>query len=101
MSSVVVRPSEKRIVSKVCVVTFTSYGRRPSPAASIVYLPDWTVSESLVSGALRRVLPEWASPPITAWAVYRAELRGVARLRAVLQVLPSGSSNFQGQKSDA
>jgi DNA-binding transcriptional LysR family regulator len=56
--------------------------------AGIAYLPDWLVTDDLADGRLRRVLPGWASPPLTAWAVYRSELRGAPRLRAVLDAFP-------------
>lgn len=56
--------------------------------AGAVYVPDWLVTDDLASGRLRRVLPGWSSPPIMAWAVYRSELRGAPRLRAVLDALP-------------
>jgi DNA-binding transcriptional LysR family regulator len=54
----------------------------------IAYLPDWLVEADLAAGRLQRVLPGWASPTHTAWAVYRAELRGAPRLRAFLDALP-------------
>jgi DNA-binding transcriptional LysR family regulator len=57
--------------------------------AGIAYLPDWLVAAELEAGTLRRVLPQWSSAPIMAWAVYRAELRGAPRLRAFLEVLPA------------
>ena len=63
--------------------------------AGIAYLPDWLVSDDLESGRLRRVLPAWSSAAITAWAVYRAELRGAPRLRAFLEALRSDSSQLQ------
>jgi DNA-binding transcriptional LysR family regulator len=53
----------------------------------LAYLPTWLITQDLERGRLRRVLPEWSSSPITAWAVYRAELRGSPRLRAFLQTL--------------
>lgn len=56
--------------------------------AGIAYLPDWLIADDLSRGRLRRVLPEWASPPITAWALHRAELRGVPRVRAFIEALP-------------
>jgi DNA-binding transcriptional LysR family regulator len=56
----------------------------------LAYLPDWVVAPELASGRLRRVLPEWSSPPLMAWAIYRAELRSAPRLRAFLDALPSG-----------
>jgi DNA-binding transcriptional LysR family regulator len=59
--------------------------------AGIAYLPDWLVAPDIARGRLRRVLPDWASPPIMAHAIYRAELRGAPRLRAFLDALPTGS----------
>ncbi len=64
--------------------------------AGIAYLPDWLVARDLESGGLKRVLPEWASAPITAWAIYRAELRGVLRLRAFLDALPASAADVEG-----
>jgi DNA-binding transcriptional LysR family regulator len=58
--------------------------------AGVAYLPEWLVADDLEAGTLRRVLPDWASAELTSWAVYRAELRGSARLRAFLEALPSG-----------
>lgn len=60
--------------------------------AGIAYVPDFLVTDDLAQGRLRRVLPEWASPPITAWAIYRAELRGAPRLRAFLDAMPTGAA---------
>jgi len=51
-------------------------------------LPDWLVAPSLAQNKLRRVLPDWSSLPITAWAIYRSELRGNARLKVFLEALP-------------
>jgi DNA-binding transcriptional LysR family regulator len=56
--------------------------------AGIAYLPDWLVSDDLARGRLRRVLPEWASASFMAWALHRAELRGVPRIRAFIEALP-------------
>ncbi|HEX6239481.1 MAG TPA: LysR family transcriptional regulator [Polyangiales bacterium] len=55
--------------------------------AGIAYVPDWLVREQLHDGTLKQVLPDWTSPPITAWAVHRAELRGTANLKALLTTL--------------
>ena len=55
--------------------------------AGVAYLPDWLVAADLAAGRLRRLLPTWTSPPIVASAVYRAELRGDARVAAFLEVL--------------
>ncbi|MRG93038.1 LysR family transcriptional regulator [Polyangium spumosum] len=55
--------------------------------AGIAYLPDWLVETEIAQGRLRRVLPEWSSPPITAYAIYRAELRGAPRVQAFVNAL--------------
>jgi DNA-binding transcriptional LysR family regulator len=55
--------------------------------AGVAYLPEWLVADDLAAKRLRRVLPAWRSPPITAWAVYRTELRGAPRVRAFLDVM--------------
>lgn len=53
----------------------------------IAYLPEWLVMPELARGELRRVLPGWASPPITAYAVFRTELRDTPRLAALLEMV--------------
>lgn len=53
----------------------------------VALLPEWLVAEDLAADRLRRVLPEWSSPPLAAWAIHRAELRGNARLAAFLEML--------------
>ena len=55
--------------------------------AGIAYLPDFLVAGDLAAGRLRRVLPEWSSPPWHATAIHRAELRGAPRLRAFLDAM--------------
>jgi DNA-binding transcriptional LysR family regulator len=57
--------------------------------AGVAYLPEWLVADDLAAGRLRRVLPAWRSPPITAWAVHRTELRGMPKLRAFLELMSS------------
>jgi DNA-binding transcriptional LysR family regulator len=65
--------------------------------AGVAYLPDWVVAGAIERGALRRVLPEWSSLPISAWAIHRAELRGAARLRAFLDALPKRGTDIEGR----
>jgi DNA-binding transcriptional LysR family regulator len=43
---------------------------------------------------LAPLLPQWASAPITAWAVHRAELRGAPRLRAFIAALPKSAAEL-------
>lgn len=63
--------------------------------AGVAYLPEWLVAGDVESGALRRVLPRYASTPIMSWAVYRAELRGAPRLRAFLEALPRAAAEVE------
>ncbi|MEO7732848.1 MAG: LysR family transcriptional regulator [Kofleriaceae bacterium] len=51
------------------------------------YVPEMLVRSELASGTLKRVFPDWASPPITANAVYRTELRRDPRIRAFLDAI--------------
>lgn len=67
----------------------------------VAYLPDWLVADEIAAGRLRRVLPQWASRPLCAWAIHRAELRGTPRLRAVLDALPSGPGPASGVAGSA
>ncbi len=53
----------------------------------VAYVPEELVAPELASGRLKRVLPEWASAPITANAVYRTELRRDPRIRAFLDAI--------------
>ena len=53
----------------------------------IAYIPEVLVAEELARGRLKRILPDWASPPIAAHAVYRAGMRGDPRLQAFLAAL--------------
>lgn len=50
----------------------------------IALLPEWLIEADLSANRLRRVLPQWASAPIPAWAIHRAELRGSPRIQALL-----------------
>jgi DNA-binding transcriptional LysR family regulator len=53
----------------------------------VALLPDWLVEEDLRAGRLVRLLPGWASRPVTAWAVYRRALRGSPAVRAFLEAV--------------
>jgi DNA-binding transcriptional LysR family regulator len=55
--------------------------------AGIAYVPEWLVEADVAAKTLRRVLPGWSSPPLGAWAVHRAELRGMPRVRAFVDAL--------------
>jgi DNA-binding transcriptional LysR family regulator len=50
----------------------------------IAFVPEWLVASDLAEGRLRRILTTCTSRPITAWALYRSELRRSARVRAFI-----------------
>ncbi len=52
--------------------------------AGVAYLPDFLVAPDLQARRLRRVLPEWSSPSLRAFALHRTELRNAPRIRAFL-----------------
>lgn len=62
--------------------------------AGAAYLPSWLVSDDLAAGRLRRVLPGWSSPALTAFALFRTELRGAPRLRVLLDALHARGPKF-------
>lgn len=53
----------------------------------IAILPGWLVDEDVRGGRLRRVLPEWRNGPSGTYAFHRVELRGDARVRALIEML--------------
>lgn len=55
--------------------------------AGAAFLPDWLVAADVAAGRLHRLVPAWTSEIVPAWALYRAESRGVTRVRAVLDAL--------------
>jgi DNA-binding transcriptional LysR family regulator len=52
--------------------------------AGIALIPSW------LTGGLKLVLPAWRTPPISVYALHRAELRGAARIRTVVQAFTNG-----------
>lgn len=65
----------------------------------IAYVPDWLVEADIAEGRLKRVLPEWSSRPIPAWAIYRSELRRTPRLRVFLDALPRDARSSVERRS--
>jgi DNA-binding transcriptional LysR family regulator len=55
--------------------------------AGVAFLPDWLVAQHLEGRGLSRLLPRWSSGPLTAWAMYRQELRGSPAVRALLEAV--------------
>jgi DNA-binding transcriptional LysR family regulator len=63
-----------------------------SAGAGLVYLPPWLAQADVAARRLRRVLPEWESAPVAAWAIHRVEQRGSARVRALLAAIATKMS---------
>lgn len=53
----------------------------------VAILPAWLIEDDLRDGRLRRLLPEWQSGPSYVCAFHRVELRGSARVRALIDAL--------------
>jgi DNA-binding transcriptional LysR family regulator len=53
----------------------------------IALLPEWLVTTHLATRRLRALLPDWSTPPVSVYALQRADLRGSARVRAALDLL--------------
>lgn len=53
----------------------------------VAVLPEWLVAPELASGALRTILSAWTCPRVSLSALYRVELRGDARVRALVEHL--------------
>jgi DNA-binding transcriptional LysR family regulator len=51
----------------------------------IAFAPEWLVAADIAEGRLRRILTSYTSHPITAYALYRAELRRAPRIRAFVE----------------
>ncbi len=71
----------------------------------IALLPSWLVREDVEARRLKRVLSDWQSAEITAYAVYRRSLRGSAGVKAFVAALaavnPSPAPGPIGQKPHA
>lgn len=68
--------------------------------AGAAFVPDWLVAADLTAGGLVRLVPGWTSEIVPAWALYRAESRGIARVRAVLDAL-GGLASVVGRRLGA
>jgi DNA-binding transcriptional LysR family regulator len=51
-------------------------------------IPDW------FAGDLKRVLTDWPTPEIAAYAIHRTEARGAAKIRVVLDALAEAVSTL-------
>ncbi len=55
--------------------------------AGIAAVPDLFAAPSVRRGDLRRVLPDWSLPPVTAWAVFPGRRLMPAKTRAFIEML--------------
>ena len=53
----------------------------------MAFLPEWLVDDDLASGFLVRVLPEFAAPPVTLFAVYTSRQYMAPKLRSFIDFL--------------
>lgn len=53
----------------------------------VALLPEWVVREDIAQQRLALLLEDFQTPLLSAWAIHRTELRGVARVRALVGAL--------------
>ena len=53
----------------------------------IAFMPSWLVDEDLASGKLVKMLPDYASPPVTLFAVYTSRQYMAPKLRSFIDFL--------------
>ena len=53
----------------------------------VAVLPEWLIDDDVRQGRLRRLLPGWRNGPSHTYAFHRVELRGSARVRALVDAL--------------
>ena len=61
--------------------------RLASAGGGIVAVPEYFARPAVREGTLRRVLPEWSPPAVTAWAVFPGRRLMPAKTRAFLDML--------------
>jgi DNA-binding transcriptional LysR family regulator len=80
---------QARVTVSGAFCTNVVYALRDAALAGlgIALLPEWLVQDDIEAGRLHRLLPNWSAKEVSVVAVYREELRGTARLRAVVDGL--------------
>jgi DNA-binding transcriptional LysR family regulator len=80
---------QARVTVNGAFCTNVVYALRDAALAGlgVALLPDWLVQDDIEAGRLDRLLPSWSAKEVSVFAVYREELRGTARLRAVVDGL--------------
>lgn len=53
----------------------------------VAALPAWLVAPEIAAGSLLRLVPDWSLPRVSTCAIHRTELRGAARVRALVEHL--------------
>jgi len=67
--------------------------------AGVALLPEWFVVDQVRRRALRVVLPGWQTEPVTVSALYRLQLRGSPRVRALIAHLQAAYGAGNGERS--
>ena len=60
----------------------------------VAFMPEWTVGDDLAAGRLERVLPGYAVPPITLYAVYTSRQYMTPKLRSFIDFFSAALSAF-------
>jgi DNA-binding transcriptional LysR family regulator len=75
--------------------------RLASAGSGIAALPNCFALPHVRRGELRRVLPDWCLPPVTAWAVFPGRRLMPTRTRAFIDMLQQALANGSGELSGA
>jgi len=94
---------QARVVVNGAFCTNVVYALRDAALAGlgVALLPAWLVHEDIAAGRLTRLLPGWSANEVSVVAVYREELRGTARLRALVDGLRTTWRPEGGLEGDA
>ena len=67
--------------------------RLAAAGTGIAALPEFFAAPAVRSGELRRVLPDWSLPALTAWAVFPGRRLMPAKTRAFIDMLVAALSS--------
>jgi DNA-binding transcriptional LysR family regulator len=78
---------EVRVVGSIA--SNAPYAQRDAAlgGVGVAILPEWLVAEDVAAGRLRVLLSDWEMAPIVVNGVFRTEMRGAPRVRALLDHL--------------
>lgn len=80
---------EVRVLPRGALRTNVVYALRDAALAGlgVALLPEWLVADDVAAGRLRRLLPEWSASEVDVLALYRADLKGSPKIRALVEHL--------------